>query len=340
MIFSEYVVNILVNCGTISFMKDYIVLDLEWNQAARGKELKTMPFEIIEIGAVRLDENKNITDSFDSLIHPKVYKTMHSINTMITNITMEELKDQEDFPAVYDHFMKWCGDPGDFIFCTWGDMDLTELQRNIDHFGCTPLSDGPVRFLDIQKLYSIYKGDPKEKSGLEGTVNELCLKSDIPFHRAINDVSYTAQIFKKIASPDLEKKVSYNLYHPPADKESEIHAYFDSYSKYVTRCFGEKSALLHEKDLMKNECYICKNRTRTVIDWFCAGGGKTYLNLSRCPEHGLMRSVIRIKKSEHEGIYAIKITHSASDEDVEQMQEKIRSQRMKDQKSNLSNSEW
>ena len=64
-------------------MSDYIVLDLEWNQALKGRELKDMPFEIIEIGAVRLDENKNETDSFDMLIHPREYKTMHYLNAKL-----------------------------------------------------------------------------------------------------------------------------------------------------------------------------------------------------------------------------------------------------------------
>ena len=41
----------------------YIVLDLEWNQSARGKsfEKKEIPFEIIQIGAVKLDEKERRT---------------------------------------------------------------------------------------------------------------------------------------------------------------------------------------------------------------------------------------------------------------------------------------
>ena len=37
---------------------NYIVLDLEWNQCPSGKrrEDPSLPFEIIEIGAVRMDE--------------------------------------------------------------------------------------------------------------------------------------------------------------------------------------------------------------------------------------------------------------------------------------------
>ena len=40
---------------------NYVVLDLEWNQCCgRDQENPRMPFEIIEIGAVKLDEKFNI----------------------------------------------------------------------------------------------------------------------------------------------------------------------------------------------------------------------------------------------------------------------------------------
>ena len=48
---------------------DYIVFDLEWNQNPneRARPNKLLPFEIIEIGAVRLDENRNILDTFHAI---------------------------------------------------------------------------------------------------------------------------------------------------------------------------------------------------------------------------------------------------------------------------------
>ena len=42
-------------------MGQFIVLDLEWNQSPAGKEgsMNRLPFEIIEIGAVKLNEKSN-----------------------------------------------------------------------------------------------------------------------------------------------------------------------------------------------------------------------------------------------------------------------------------------
>lgn len=42
---------------------NYIIFDLEWNQSPEGKSGsdERMPFEIIEIGAVRLNEKREKT---------------------------------------------------------------------------------------------------------------------------------------------------------------------------------------------------------------------------------------------------------------------------------------
>ena len=55
-------------------------MDLEWNQSYSGHigEHPRMPFEIIEIGAVKVDKNYRIIDEYSSLIKPRIYKKLHS----------------------------------------------------------------------------------------------------------------------------------------------------------------------------------------------------------------------------------------------------------------------
>ena len=56
-------------------MKNFIVFDLEWNQNPGGKELSVerLPFEIFEIGAVKLNEEREKTGEFHRIIRPCVY---------------------------------------------------------------------------------------------------------------------------------------------------------------------------------------------------------------------------------------------------------------------------
>ena len=112
-------------------MKNFIVFDLEWNQNPGGKEasVERLPFEIFEIGAVKLNEEREKVAEFHRIIRPCVYRQMHRIISEVTHVSIEELeRDGEPFAAVMEDFLKWCGE--DCIFCTWGSMDLTELQRN------------------------------------------------------------------------------------------------------------------------------------------------------------------------------------------------------------------
>ena len=137
-------------------MKNYIVLDLEWNQSPDGKEgtIDHFPFEIIEIGAVRLDEAFQETGQFCRLIRPRVYPQMHYRISEVTHMDMAELeRNGETFVAVIRDFLQWCGD--DCVFCTWGSMDLTELQRNMAYYGVEIPFDKPLLYYDVQKLYSL-----------------------------------------------------------------------------------------------------------------------------------------------------------------------------------------
>lgn len=296
-------------------MKRYIIFDLEWNQAQKGEELKDMPFEIIEIGAVELNEKKETLSSFSRLIKPKEYPVMHHLNQQISHISMDDLMFEDDFKTVCEDFLNWCRIDDKTLLCTWGSMDLTELQKNIRHFDMHPLSDGPIPYLDIQKLFSISKNEPDHRVSLEFAVNSLGIIKTRPFHRALNDVYYTSMIFKQISTEALEKKISFDLFNPPKDKDDEIHAYFDTYSKYVSRGFDLLENAKKNKELWDVNCYICKTRPDILLNWF-DGSAKSSICLCKCPEHGLLRSIVRFKKSENGGIYATRITHSISDDDA------------------------
>ena len=125
----------------------YIVFDLEWNQSPNGKRFSNqrLPFEIIEIGAVCLDEQLHIESTFHRLIRPSVYHWIHNSIHDVTHMTLEDLADGVPFPKAVREFLRWCGT--DYIFCTWGDQDVMELQRNMRFYNQLSLLQPPVLFL-------------------------------------------------------------------------------------------------------------------------------------------------------------------------------------------------
>ena len=83
-------------------MKNFIVFDLEWNQNPGGKEasVERLPFEIFEIGAVKLHEEREKVAEFHRIIRPCVYRQMHRIISEVTHVSIEELeRDGEPFAA-------------------------------------------------------------------------------------------------------------------------------------------------------------------------------------------------------------------------------------------------
>ncbi len=307
---------------------DYIILDLEWNQGAGEETEKNIPFEIVEIGAIKLNSRREKIGEFNELIKPQVYHEMNYVTRKLIHLKMEQLKSGKSFPEVMRAFRKWWGE--DYILCTWGSMDLTELQRNIRYYGLEPMSDRPFRFLDIQKLFSIAFEDRKSRKSLEYAIDFLKIEKDIPFHRALSDAYYTAKIVALLDESVLEN-YSFDVFHIPQDKKEEIHVIFDklpleSYAKYISRGFEDKIKAMNDRNVISTKCYLCQKNLKKKIRWFTPNG-KHYYCVSYCDVHGHMKSKIRIRKAENGQIYAVKTEKFISEADVENiyhMQEQAR----------------
>lgn len=299
---------------------DYIVLDLEWNQSNTGKEreAKELPFEIIDIGAVRLDERRKMAGEFNQLVKPAVYKHMHRITGKLIHLHMKDLQAGSPFQAVASKFLAWCGE--NYLFCTWGPLDVFELQRNMRYFGMEPLSDKPIRFLDVQKLFSLAHEDGKLRRSLEYAIDFLHIEKDIPFHRAYSDAYYTAKILGLLPEEVL-CNYSIDTFVLPKTREEEIHVFFHDYVKYISREFADKQEAMADREVISTKCYLCHKNLRKKIRWFTPNG-KNYYSVAFCPVHGFMKSKIRIRRSENNTFYAVKTSKFITEEDCLKIEER------------------
>lgn len=317
-----------------------IVFDLEWNQMEKRflKEDSPTLFEIIEMGAIKLNKDWAIESRFSSLIKPQIYPRLNRVTENLIHIHMKELKNQLPFPSVYKSFSNFCGE--DYLFATWGSLDLLELQRNMDYYHLPPLGAGPIPFLDVQKLYSIAKSDGKSRITLEHAVEELELEKDIPFHRAFSDAYYTAKVLQAIQSEELLKMVSYDTFHLPHTKKEEIKVRFPGYEKYITREFAEKTDIMHDREVASTRCYICHKNIKKKLRFECFNG-KHYTSIAYCPEHGYFRYKVRLKKTEKGTYYGVKTAKQIPFEDYlkyKEEREKLRALRKQKKKVYKSNS--
>ncbi|MGL5348044.1 MAG: exonuclease domain-containing protein [Peptostreptococcaceae bacterium] len=230
---------------------EYIIFDLEFNQGFDRSINKTVsnekcPFEIIQIGAIKLDSHFNMIDTFNSYVKPEIYKQIHPFVSKMTSITLDTVKDAPSFPQVYKEFKKFIGSKKP-ILCVWGTGDLKELYRNITFYDL-PFKTLPKSYINIQHYASIYFNNPAGKSiGLQNAIQVLGLEQDKSYHNALNDAYYTAQVFIKIYSPSIVPDV----YMYTTVKSSSVKRNLKSQVDY-DKLFEEFSKILN-RELTRDE---------------------------------------------------------------------------------------
>lgn len=309
---------------------NYIVFDLEWNQSPHGKtgEQESLPFEILEIGAIKLNENRDYIDRYEGLVRPQVYREFHYETQKIIGTELSEYVNKgRIFSVVAKEFLRWCGEQP--VFCTWGLLDLTELQRNMKYYGLSYLLEGPIRYYDVQKLFSYAYEDRKIRRTLEYAVDFLGIPESEPFHRAVHDAFYTAKVFQQINMEALSGFYSIDAYQTPKTPEEEIWAYYDIYSKYISRGFDTREEAMADRNVTGYKCCICGKNVRKKVRWFSVHSG-SYLSLASCFRHGFMRGKLKLKRTDEGRWYAVKIIKKVSQEEamrVKERQEEVRKKR-------------
>ncbi len=292
---------------------NYIVLDLEWNQSrTKSSSNKEIPFEIIEIGAIKLNDEKKEIGRFHELIKPEVYLDLNRTIKNIVHINIEELSEGTPFVEAMERFLEWCGKE-EYIFCTWGPTDLVELQKNMKYYHMEPLSLVPIAFLDLQKLFSRQYEDNKTRRALEYAVDFLHIDKEEPFHRAFWDAYYTAKVMAKISDQALDH-VSFDVFHIPKEKNQEVYKVFYDYAKYISREFATKTAAMADREVISTRCYICNRNLQRKLKWFTPNG-RNYYSISVCPFHGIMKGKIRVRKTEEDTYYVVKTLKFISEEE-------------------------
>lgn len=181
---------------------NYIIYDLEFNQKLNSTDIESndspnLPFEILQIGALKLSEKFETLSVFNALIKPTVYTTIHPYVENLTKINKDKVSSCKNFVKVYEDFLDFI-DGSEIVFCIWGIVDIKELQRNLKFYGLST-SSVTTYYIDIQKYASKYLKSPKgTKISLRNAIDLLNIPINGEFHDAFNDAYYTSEVFKKI----------------------------------------------------------------------------------------------------------------------------------------------
>ena len=265
---------------------NYIIFDLEWNNAYSYAK-KGFMNEIIEIGAVKLNERLEIVDTFKQLILPKITKKLSGRCKTLTNITNEELK-QNGIPfadAIKD-FSRWSRGDGN-VFMSWSNSDLYVLTNNYQTFLGNLNIDFITKYCDAQKYCmsfierennnQISLADCGETFGIEIDVDKL--------HRALTDCYLTAECLKKV----FDKDKLQNYIHD-CDSSFFERLIYKPYLivKPVTQLFD-----VYKQDLL---CPVCKSKMVRLKDFECVN--KSFRCPTKCKKCGKTYwTTVRAKKT-------------------------------------------
>lgn len=262
----------------------FIVIDLEFNNLegihkyypnifAEKPELKSLELdnEIIEIGAIKLDNYMKPLKEFKAYIKPEVIPVLNPKISEITNITEEDLEDGLTFAEGIEKLQELI-DEGDII-CSWAKDDIIEIINNAFFFKYNNLN-WLKNYLDLQEYSTKILGKKKSLS-LKSALDELKIKvDDSKLHDALNDAVYTSEVFKRIYNSRILKNyIIKDIYNMPAVDIENINEYKLDREKIIEKCPRCNVNLEIEHDfvplkwrfLSLGKCPKCNNRVVNEI---------------------------------------------------------------------------
>lgn len=236
---------------------NYIIFDLEWNTVFDKKQKKHLG-EIVEIGAVKLNENFDVVDEFSETIKPRINAHLKKRTTKLTGIKDSDLINSKDFVTTSEIFKNFVGNIEENVFLSWSDSDIRTFSENFHyHF-----NDSQIPFIkyyvDLQDYFmknlKIFNSD---QISLQNALNMLNIKCDKSIlHRAVNDAALSAECFKKIFDES-----NFNKFIKILDEK-----FYNSLT-FVPFYVNDINSPLIDKNIFKSKCLVCGKELENIDDW-------------------------------------------------------------------------
>lgn len=271
---------------------NYIVLDLEWNQPYSKKSMIRSPVylqgEIIQIGAVKLDEQFNLLDTFKIMVTPKYYRFMHKKVSRLTSISNEDLKYGFPFKQAVGFFKAWC--PKDAVFLTWGGDDGKMLRTNLKLH--KQPADWIPKIYDVQQIFSRQLAtEPRQYSLMQAM--EVVQEPAYSAHDALHDAMNTTRVLRHL---DMDR--GFAEYGSP--RSCKQAAADSGYQDLVENTFESKPAAFNAAAQMSWKCPICgeivcfadwqrQNAEKRIAVATCACGAPYFARIRVRPDYNQFR---------------------------------------------------
>ncbi len=236
----------------------YTILDLEWDSTYYVPE-KRFINQILQIGAVKLDESFNITDTFEQTVKSSISKKVSGRFSELTGITSEDMQNGIPLEEAVKKYNDWLSP--DTVTMTWSNSDLYTVVQNEK-----ALLSG-IRF-KIEKYVDLQSFIQNEIRLLGFAVNSQISLSDAAEKLGV-DISgfdmHTAKDDSLVCAALLKKYYNKERFEPLIRDTSENH--FFKRISYKTEYISDIS----DKDINKSDlefyCGICGKAVQLRGKW-------------------------------------------------------------------------
>lgn len=193
--------------------KVFVDFEMQPIEHIHTEERKIVFHEIIQIGAVMLDENDEEIETFNEIVRPVfTIEGVHSYLRDLTGIRYSMIRSADGFETVFNRFLKWCGSHGDYTVYAWSGSDLKQLKgelklKNVDI--TKDITYMLTNWIDLQAEFDEIIGS-KKLIGLSKALQMSGVDFKGKKHNALYDSRNTAEVYRAMQDKDaLIKSVRY-----------------------------------------------------------------------------------------------------------------------------------
>lgn len=237
---------------------NYIILDLEWDSTFFVKQ-KRFINQILQIGAVKLDSNFDIIDTFEVTIKSSISKRVTGRFSSLTGITSEDMRNGLPFSQAVEKYNAWVGE--NTVTMTWSNSDLYTIIENEEN-----LLEGQrfklEKHLDLQKFIQkemqLKSYDNKNQVSLSLAAEFLGVKTEnIDFHTAKDDSIVAAYLLKKCYNSERFIPLIKDTSNPEFFKRLRFKSY----------CISNLKDENIDKRYLDFKCEKCGKMAKRVSKW-------------------------------------------------------------------------
>lgn len=175
--------------------KEFVVLDLEATcyNSEIGRPIDFVN-EIIEIGAIKLDENGKEIGRFAKFTKPLKFPVISKFCNELTTITQNDIDYADDLSDVLVEFFNWV-DGATLI--SWGNYDRTQLQKDLIRNDLEYLLEETEKHFSLKHLHGQWNKLRRGGIGVSGALKFEKLVFEGTAHRGIDDAINITKIFRK-----------------------------------------------------------------------------------------------------------------------------------------------